>query len=143
MNDDAEPKSSIWQSIAGWVMAFAISIIVNLVAYYGIYLLDMLRGLDNNVLQAIFRATFPPALGAYAGLHAVNLWLTRASLRFVFWAFSTPFLLSLAVVPTILVFLKPEHETVNWAEQGVLLGAYATSVIGAYVAYRQLSSDRS
>jgi hypothetical protein len=114
---------------------------VYLIAYFALNLLDTIRGLDDDKLQAVFRELITPGIGGYVAISAVHAWLPRAHVKFVMWAFGIPIFLFMIGVPLIVMTFLPEGWTFSWGEQVLRWLGGAATLIGAWIAYKQIVGD--
>jgi hypothetical protein len=117
-------------------LAVLLAIVVWLVIYVLAYLALGLLG--NNWLQNIFRELITPAVGGYAALYAVHIWLTRAYLKLVLWVFCVLIFLFMTGFPIAMIFFLPEGWTFSWGEQIIRWLGGATTVLGALSAHEHI-----
>lgn len=139
MKHDYSQTSSIAQSVLAVPLAISVWVVVYVLAYLALGLLDSVRGLDNDWLQSIFRELFTPGVGGYAALHAAHSWLSGANLKFVFWGFCVPVFLFMIGLPIFMTVSLPEGWTFSWGEQILRWLGGAASILGAWLAYKQLA----
>jgi hypothetical protein len=141
MNHDHSQVSSFAQSALAVSLAIVVWVVVYVLAYMALGLLDSLRGLGNDWLQSIFRELFTPGVGGYAALYAVHSWLSRANIRFVFWAFCVPVFLFMIGLPIFMIFFLPEGWTFSWGEQVIRWLGGAATILGAWLAHKHISGE--
>jgi hypothetical protein len=139
MNHDHSQTSSIAQSVLAVPLAIVVWVVVHVLGYLALGLLDIVRGLDNDWLQRIFRELFTPGVGGYAALYAVHSWLSSANLKFVFRVFCLTVFLFTIGLPVFMTFFLPEGWTSSWGEQIILSLGGAASILGAWLAYKHIS----
>ena len=139
MNDYNSPTSNVTHSLLGIPFAIVVWVVVYILAYMALALLDLLRGLENDWLQKIFRELFTPGAGGYAALFAVHSKLPRAHLKFVLWAFCIPVFLFMIGLPIYMIFFLPEGWTFAWDEQIIRWLGGAATIFGAWLAQKHIS----
>jgi hypothetical protein len=141
MNHDHSQVSSFAQSALAVPLAIVVWVVVYVLAYMALGLLDSLRGLSNDWLQSIFRELFTPGVGGYAALYAAHSWLSRANIKFVFWAFCVPVFLFMIGLPIFMIFFLPEGWTFSWGEQVIRWLGGAATIFGAWLAHKHISGE--
>jgi len=133
---------NVVQSALALPLAILTWVIVYTIAYVALRLLDRFRGIENDLLQSIFRELITPGIGGYTALYVVHSWLTHANLKFVVWGFCAPVFLFMIGLPVFFVFFLPDGWTFSWGEQIIRWLGGAATICGAWIAYKQLV-DRS
>lgn len=141
MSEPASRAATTAHSAAAVPLAIALWAIVYVIAYFLLNLLDTIRGLDNDTLQAVFRELITPGIGGYVAISAVHAWLPRAHVKFVVWAFGIPIFLFMIGLPIIVMTFLPDGWTFSWGEQILRwLGGVAT-LAGAWIAYKHIAGE--
>ena len=83
-----EVKMNIPKSLLGLVLAVAVFLVIWVVGAFLFTLLDHIRGIGNDKLQAVFREIVVPGIAGFAAMAVVQSWIESASHRFVFFGFS-------------------------------------------------------
>lgn len=142
MNHDYSNSSIIIQSALALPLAIIVWVGVYVLAYMVLGLLDSVRGLDNDWLQSIFRELFTPGVGGYAAIYTVCSWLSRSNLKFVLWAFCMLVFLFMIGFPIFIILFFSEDVIFSWSEQVIRWLGGAATILGAWLAYTQISSQR-
>ena len=128
-------------TILGVPLAFFIWAAVFLAAYAVLSLWDMTRGLSDDFLQSLFREWFTPGLGGYAAIHAVNRWLSDASLRWVASFLCVPLVLFYIVFSLYIIFFRSGEYDYVLKDQIMQWGMAIATCIGSYIALRGIEND--
>jgi len=125
-------ETSIFMSVTGIVVAIIIFTSVWFIGAILFYLFDSLRGLGNDKLQYVFRELFIPGVGGYVAMVAVDSWLSKSSLKLVFYGFSAAILI---VVGIYIGFVGPLAGKIGEDFWGMLLSTLSivASIVGAYI----------
>lgn len=141
MSEPASRAATTVHSVAAVPLAITLWAIVYVVAYFLLNLLDTIRGLDNDKLQAVFRELITPGIGGYVAISAVHAWLPQAHVKFVVWAFGIPIFLFMIGLPMVVMIFLPDGWTFSWGEQILRwLGGVAT-LVGAWIAYKHIPRE--
>lgn len=132
MNHNNFNASSIFYSALAVLLAIVVWQVIYILAYLALGLLG------SNWFQNIFRELITPAIGGYAALYAVHIWLTRANLKLVLWVFCVLIFLFMTGFPIIMIFIMPEGWTFSWGEQIIRWLGGATTVLGALSAHEHI-----
>lgn len=131
----------ITKTILGIPLALIVWAVVYLLAYAGLTLLDMTRGLSDNWLQSIFREWFTPAVGGFAAIHAVNKVLDGANLKWVAIVFCAPLVLLYIGFSLYLIVTYGDKLEYSLGEQITQWGMAIATCIGSFIAVNGLKND--
>lgn len=132
MNNESPRKSRVLHSVAGWLLTSLLFFVATTIALVGPPLFIWAQGQEQNGLPGALATLLLSPLGAYSGVYATRVCLKKASLRFVFWAFSIPIIIFI-VAPSfaILVYPIPGYETYGLVD-AIFMASCALSVVVAY-----------
>ena len=123
---------SVLASVAGMVLV----IVVFFVAWFAggllFHVIDQIRGLGNDRLQAVFRTLFVPGASGYLAIASVKRWLPTASVRGVFWGCVGLVVVFLGVYVTFLLSPTRRVELAFW-EGAIPILVLASGVFGGYM----------
>ncbi|MGE4532005.1 MAG: hypothetical protein AB7C98_11930 [Acidithiobacillus sp.] len=130
----SEARIGNWSATAGaivvsWVVFFTIWFIGGVL--FNIF--DSLRGLSGDKLQAVFRELFVPGVAGYFSQTLVYGWFQKASIKMMFFGFSSFILVTVGVY---LGFVVPVATKIGVDILGLLLSiaSIVAAIIGAYIA---------
>lgn len=131
-----DTKVSIPKSILGVALALLVFVVVWVVGAVLFNLLDHVRGLGNDKLQAVFREVVVPGVAGFSAMAAVHSWLEGASHRFVFYAFAATVLI---LIGAYLGLVGPIAGKIGVGIWDILLSisTLAAAIIGAYLAVKE------
>ena len=135
------PSKIILKTIAGILLALLTWALIYLIAHAGLYLLDMVRGLGDDLMQTVFREWVTPGVGGYAAIHAVNEFLKGANLKWVGIIFCSPLVIFYIGLSLYLMVFHSSRYEFSVGEQIIQWGVAITSCIGAYIAYRGIKGN--
>jgi uncharacterized membrane protein AbrB (regulator of aidB expression) len=129
-----EKQTYILRSLLGVGLALLAFLVVTFIGNAALKLLDTARG-NRNLLQDFAREVGMPALGAYAGLMAVDQFIKKYNKHIVFYLFSA---IVVALIILSLAIQIPVASEVGITKYDLLLTALSgvTSVGAAYVTYK-------
>lgn len=124
-------------SIAGIILVAAFSIIAYLLFYWGMSLIDKIRGTSDSWLQRLFVELISPGIGAYFGHNLVYRILSNADEGMVKGGF-------IGLVMTLMLFMVVRDVVdpssfQEWSMMEIVLSytMYPSFIIGAILAYRE------
>ena len=128
---DRGPERSVVASVAGIVLAGVVFVVVWFAGGFLFNVLDHLRGLGNDRLQAVFRALVVPGVGGHLALSAVSRQLPTASIRGVFFGFSGLIFILVGLYIAFIVSAARRVELSVW-EGALPILVLAAGIVGAY-----------
>lgn len=131
---------SIVHTLGGTMLAFVTWLVIYILSHVLLFLLDSSRGLDDNLLQGIFRELISPAVGGYAAIVAVSRFLPKAKLSWVAIVFCFPIVVFYLFLSLYLITFQSSNYEFSWSEQILNWGIAFASCIGAYFGVRSTIS---
>ena len=131
-----QPELHIGLSLLGILVAMAILIAVSVIGGILFNLLDNMRGLGNDKLQAVFRELIVPYVGGYVSMSAVASWIEKANTRFVFFGFAA---VTLILAGVYVGYVAPIADKIGTDFWGMLLAVLSivVAVAGAYFSVKE------
>ena len=127
-------RTIFWSSIGGLLTAGVAFAVVLFLANVVLYLLNWIRGTENNWLETAFRELASPAAGGYAAMLVVHKIFKAYSKNFVFFGFSA-LIIAFAAASLTLMFVvwgSGRFSVYDAIMQGL---AAPAAIAGAYCAY--------
>ena len=124
----------VW-SVVGLVIACTVFAVFFFIGNAFLYLLNLLRGAENDWIESAFRELAAPAFGSYAAMIAVHKILKVYSKNFIFFGFSTLVAITITVslIMMSMVCRSGRFSIYDFVMQFLTAPVCITS---AYLAYR-------
>lgn len=127
-------------TFGGVFLAFIIWLVIYTLAHALLFLLDVSRGLDENLLQEIFRELISPGVGSYVAIVVVRKFLPKSNLSWVAIVLCFPIVALYVVFSLYLIVFQGSNYTFSWGEQVFHWGIAGSTCLGAYIGVRTETS---
>lgn len=123
------------KSLLFLLLAVVAFVVIWIVGAFLLALLDQMRGLGNDKLQALFREVFVPGLAGFASMTFVQSRLERSGRKVVFFGFCA---LLVVLIGIYLGMVAPIAEKIDVGIWDIVLSVstFVAAILGAYLAVK-------
>jgi hypothetical protein len=132
---DIEQRTQLTKSMLFLLLAVIAFVFIWIVGAFLFALLDQVRGLGNDKLQALFREVIVPGLAGFAAMTLVRDRLERFGRKVVFFGFSAALLVLIGIY---LGMVAPIAGKIGVGVWDIVLAVmtFAAGILGAYLAVK-------